>query len=106
MEETFQCEDCDQIFSVGKSLVRHMKLVHRYTNKNLNYAPTDNDILSCSDCDSTFLREHNLRRHKDTVHKEKVTWKPVHCPSCGKEFTLKHNLARHLKKQICQNLSK
>ena len=105
-EGTFQCEDCDKMFSVGKSLVRHMKLVHRYTDKNLDYAPTDDDILACSDCDSTFLREHDLRRHKDTVHNEKVRWKPVQCAFCGKEFSRKDNLARHLKKQICQIVSK
>lgn len=80
--------------------MRHMKLVHIYTDKNLDYAPTDNDLLACSDCDSTFLRNHDLK-HKDTVHKEQVTWKPVKCASCGKEFSRKDNLARHLKKQIC-----
>ena len=96
-EGTFQCEDCDKMFSAGKTLVRHMRLVHRYTDKNLDYAPIDNDILACSDCDATFLRDYNLRRHQDTVHKEKVTLKPILCAFCGKEFTRKDNLARHLK---------
>ena len=105
-EGTFHCEDCDKMFAFEKSLVRHLKLVHRYTDKNLDYAPIDNDLLACPDCDSTFPRAHDLRRHKDTVHKEKVTWKPVQCAFCGKEFTRKDNLARHLRKQICQTSSK
>ena len=74
--------------------------------KDLDYAPTDNDLFACSDCDSTFLRDYNLRRHKDTVHKKQVTWKRVKCASCGKEFSRKDNLLRHLKEQICHTLPK
>ena len=101
-EEKFECEDCGKFLKYEKSLILHRKFVHRYTTKNLDYAPDDDDLFECSESNAKFLRKDVLRRHKDTVHKKRITWKVIICPSCGKEFSRKDSFTRHLRKQICK----
>ena len=100
--EQILCEDCETTFTNEKSMVRHRSEVHKYTKKNLDYAPLDELLFICRECDATFLRQHNLKRHTDTVHRAGKIVTLVKCPSCGAEFSRKDKLTRHLRKKICE----
>ena len=98
----YDCGYCSSKFSYDYALSRHLKEVHRFTDKNLVYAPMEALTFKCTECTSSFLRRSNLKRHKETVH---AVTKLFVCSSCEKEFSRKNSYDRHFNNKICQKNS-
>ncbi|CAG9768583.1 unnamed protein product [Ceutorhynchus assimilis] len=82
----FECEACNKLFILKKSLDRHKCIEHPH--------PVDN--FECYDCKKTFSTKELLIEHIK-VH----SLQSVKCEGCGKEFSRKFHLARHLEQTEC-----
>ncbi|XP_023342653.1 zinc finger protein 271 [Eurytemora carolleeae] len=101
--ESFQCNQCEEVFSENSILKHHMKTKH----------PPNHE---CSTCNLVFKRKHSLIKHKKSFHDGLFTpcdicdklvkdlgyhKRSVHkkilfnCESCGKSYTSKSALDYH-----------
>ncbi|XP_013406011.1 zinc finger and BTB domain-containing protein 49 isoform X3 [Lingula anatina] len=73
-----QCKVCNQSFTSGKGLTKHLNLYHK-------------DSLCCNACNATFTTQVSLQRHMRVAHKSKM----YSCEICNKSFGYKISLHRH-----------
>jgi len=101
-KELIECSKCSSKFFLEQNLRRHMKEVHLFTDKNIDYVQYEDMTFKCKECSSSFLRQSYLKRHEETVH---AVDRKISCPSCGNEFSRKCSYLRHLKNKICSGTS-
>ena len=110
---TYNCDLCDETFTVNTELKKHIKEFHRVgksktktsTDENSSTQPktesNDDDQsqkFKCDFCekDTWFTRKCNLQIHVKKLHKEHI--KDVKCDLCDIIFPLKASLEKHTKK--------
>ena len=79
-----KCDHCHSVFTVKRSLDRHMLLVHDEHGR---------PKYRCEDCDKTFCTGKQLETHNKQTHTDHI------CTSCEQRFTTKRALEHHQKKQ-------
>ena len=110
-ESKFQCKECEQSFSSGSTLKRHMKthsklmtcdkcgkqfsmdnfLIHTKSSK----CSKRKTVFKCKECKKKFSRVSDLNKHMNTHTK------PYSCDECGKHFSQKKYLKRHQTSRKC-----
>ncbi|XP_029102664.1 histone-lysine N-methyltransferase PRDM16 isoform X2 [Scleropages formosus] len=116
-EQTYRCEDCDELFPSKPDLRRHQKYscnsagsIFETLNKDFKQEREDPDepVHECKDCEKIFPNEYSLGQHM-IVHTEEREYK---CDQCPKAFNWKSNLIRHQmshdsgKRFECENCDK
>ena len=79
-----KCDHCHSVFTLKRSLDRHMLLVHDEHGR---------PKYRCEDCDKTFCTGKQLETHNKQTHTDHI------CTSCEQRFTTKRALEHHQKKQ-------
>ncbi|XP_055325589.1 zinc finger protein 260-like isoform X2 [Sitodiplosis mosellana] len=78
--KSYQCDNCDRIFSRKTHLRRHMT-IH-----------TDERAFACTSCDKKFRRADHLKIHQNYHAKVKLHT----CQQCQRSFGRKEHLRRHI----------
>jgi hypothetical protein len=82
-----KCSSCHQIFTAKKSLLRHVRTVHR------------SKAFSCSHCGVKFTRKDTRDRHEGEKHSQNEN--TIRCAPCGR-YVSKRALAEHHDSEICR----
>ena len=81
-----KCEDCGQILDDYKKYIKHLKIVHKKSNKQ----------HTCNHCTKSFVQKENLDRHMSKRHSDNPEYA---CEKCFKIFksnsALKYHLTKH-----------
>ncbi|MFT7804545.1 PR domain zinc finger protein 16 isoform X3 [Arapaima gigas] len=116
-EQTYRCEDCDELFPSKPDLRRHQKYSCNSTSSifetlkedfKQEQEDADEPVHECKDCEKVFPNEYSLGQHM-IVHTEEREYK---CDQCPKAFNWKSNLIRHQmshdsgKRFECENCDK
>ncbi|XP_064424000.1 histone-lysine N-methyltransferase PRDM16 [Latimeria chalumnae] len=98
-EQTFRCEDCEELFQSKLDLRRHQKYacgnantIFETLNEEINKKQLDGEeVHECKDCERMFPNKYSLEQHM-IIHTEEREYK---CDQCPKAFNWKSNLIRH-----------
>ena len=82
------CSICRQVFTVRKSLLRHMRTVHRRRS------------FPCSQCKITFARKDTRDRHE--VEKHSSLENSIKCLACGR-YVSKRAFGEHRDSEVCRS---
>ena len=81
-----KCEDCGQTLDDYKKYIKHLRVVHKKTNKQ----------YSCQHCSKAFVQKENLDKHMSRRHSDNPEYA---CEKCFKIFksnsALKYHLTKH-----------
>ncbi|XP_077943434.1 uncharacterized protein LOC144386362 [Gasterosteus aculeatus] len=80
-DKTFLCKKCGKYFQHKKTLLAHMRKVHRV-----------DEPYVCNTCGRRFIHESVFQNHK-RVHSDE---KPFSCKICGKDFKFSSGLKGHM----------
>ena len=78
--QTYECEDCDSLFTTISSLQTHIQSIHK------------GQCFQCTQCVSIFKWKCDLNLHMKSVHEGKL----FQCSHCETNFAKKRNLQRHM----------
>ena len=87
-KDSFQCEYCDKIFSVKRTLREHKVLYHSDKENN-------GELYNCDVCEFKTASKQTLKYH-GYQHMDK-TDRPHPCEHCDKRYVQKALLQRHIK---------
>ena len=91
IEDSFQCEICENTFSTRRSKNIHARIVHG-EQKN----------FTCTMCNKVFRRKNQLSLHLKNHNQEgPIKFK---CDSCEKSFTQSGSLKTHMKTGVYSEL--
>ena len=88
--EEHECDLCHSMFTVKKSLDRHMLGM---------YDEHGSSKYRCEECNIVFCTGKQLEKHQKQTHSD------LTCPSCSQRFTTKRAIQYHLKRQETFNCS-
>ena len=97
LKKNYQCETCQEKFSVSKALRSHMKIIHKemLPEKKDKVKKVAEKIIECPTCKKIFTNKQNMLNHIRTIHEGKRDFK---CEQCGQEFTENKGLKGHIKR--------
>ena len=106
--ETFNCFQCDAVFTSARDLTRHALREHHHVSYNCKLCPKtftyrDNLLrhkkivhegagVTCIKCEKNFSRIDSLVEHYENIH-ENI--EPLVCEDCDSNFSNLRNLQRH-----------
>jgi uncharacterized Zn-finger protein len=78
----FRCDHCDKAFKTKRTLVGHLKIVHKKVKE-----------FQCDECDKAYDLRENLQSHINAIHKK---MKRFFCDHCDKAFSRNAHLQTHI----------
>lgn len=63
------CDTCNKVFSSQKSLNKHLRNIHKQTEKNVHSFEYDMFNQKCLECRISFRQISDLRYHLQNFHK-------------------------------------
>ncbi|XP_070547169.1 zinc finger protein 253-like [Ptychodera flava] len=82
-ERLFQCNICEETFTIATYLTLHREI----------HVPDSDKNLQCDKCGKKFKLSTTLKAHVKMYHRKKV----YDCETCGRKFSKKSNLVVHIR---------
>jgi len=104
-KKTFDCEKCDEKFTLMNSYKKHLKVVHGFLLEQKEGVNATRERVKCYECDKTFTTKKYRNRHVRKDHQTDVNVKKEEkeapCSECMKihKFNLKDD--KHFACDMC-----